>query len=295
MIVALIVCHSPDPERLDELLASLRQQVDRVLLIDNASPSPPLALTERYAPWAVLLPQSRNLGLGAAYNLGAHAAIELGASHIQTFDQDSVCTPGMVWRLTEAEAMLRQRGVPVGALGPLYLDDKLATPPRLPRLAMKSQVNAIPVAYTINSGLLIPLAAFKRIGRFDESLFIQYVDVEWGWRALSLGLPCHVIEDAVLRHDLGERIVRVPGSQRRIPVHAPARNYYFFRNALELARRPYIPLKWRIKELIKLAIKIPLQCLLFDQPWQRLRHALAGVRDAWRGIGGAREDGRRRD
>lgn len=295
MIVALIVCYRPDPIRLDELLASLQGQVDRVLLIDNASPAPPVELAERYAPWATLLPQSRNLGLGAAYNLGAEAAIELGASHIQTFDQDSVCTPGMVRRLVETEAMLRQHGVPVGALGPLYLDDKLATPPRLPKLLMKTHINAIPVAYTINSGLLIPLAAFERIGRFDESLFIQYVDVEWGWRAQSLDLACYVVEDAVLRHDLGDRIVRVPGSQRRIPVHAPARNYYFFRNVLRLARRPYIPLAWRIKELIKLAVKIPIQCCLFDQPWQRLSHALAGVRDGLRGVGGARENGRNRD
>ncbi|MFC4161809.1 glycosyltransferase family 2 protein [Chitinimonas lacunae] len=288
VIVALIVSHAPDLAKLDALVVSLHGQVDAVLLIDNASPHPPAELAARYAPWLRWLPQSCNLGLAAAYNLGIEEAERLGASHLQTFDQDSLCDPGMLAELLAAEARLRQRGLLPGALGPLYLDRKLDSAPRLPRLDLPAEPGTIPVAYTINSGLLLPLDSLKRIGRFDERLFIQYVDVEWGWRALACGLPCYVVEQARLQHDLGDRVIKLPASQRRIPVHAPARNYYFFRNALYLARRRYIPLRWRVGELIKLALKVAIQLCLFQQRPARMRHACAGILDAWRGISGSR-------
>ncbi|END16895.1 putative rhamnosyltransferase domain protein, partial [Escherichia coli P0301867.8] len=37
----------------------------------------------------------------------------------------------------------------------------------------------------MSSGSLTKVDVFKKIGLFDEDLFIDYVDYEWGWRALE--------------------------------------------------------------------------------------------------------------
>ncbi|MCV5831057.1 hypothetical protein OFN28_30780, partial [Escherichia coli] len=49
----------------------------------------------------------------------------------------------------------------------------------------------VDVDHLIASGSLIPVDVFEKIGGMDDSLFIDYVDVEWSLRARYQGLRCY--------------------------------------------------------------------------------------------------------
>jgi len=57
--------------------------------------------------------------------------------------------------------------------------------------------------YVVSSGALIPLAVLDQVGMMDESLFIDYVDSEWGLRAKSRGHLSFGICAAQMVHCLG--------------------------------------------------------------------------------------------
>jgi rhamnosyltransferase len=71
-------------------------------------------------------------------------------------------------------------------------------------------------------------------------------------------------------------------------VHAPARHYYQWRNALLLARRDHVPAAWSASVLMRLAARAVLALLTGPQRFATLRMGLLGIADGLRGAGGER-------
>ena len=67
----------------------------------------------------------------------------------------------------------------------------------------------------------------------DEPLFIDWVDLEWCWRARKLGYQIIGNADVEIRHQLGDGSINV--GFRKISVRTPIRHYYITRNAVYLA------------------------------------------------------------
>ncbi|MDK2122788.1 glycosyltransferase family 2 protein [Parachitinimonas caeni] len=292
-VCAGIVCHNADPARLRRLISSCIDSVDRVLVFDNASRNAAeLRQAVATTPHLSWQQSPHNIGLAAAYNQLAKQARRSGASHLLLFDQDSLCEAGMVERLIAVDGQLRSLGISPGLVGPLYLDRKHQRRPQLPQRQTDRLPRAVQaVDFTISSGSLIGLDAYTVVGEFMEPLFIQYIDIEWGFRAWACGRPCFVVEDAVLQHDIGDSLVKLPLLNRRIPRHSAERGYYFCRNLLALCRLRYIPLRWKVREVGRTLAKLMIQPILFGQAASRLGHMLAGLRDGLRRIGGPRRSG----
>ena len=110
----------------------------------------------------------------------------------------------------------------------------------------------IPV-YLLMSGVLLATtpkvaqrfgaAQFDEIGPFDTQFFIDYVDIEWCSRARAKGFELHGVPASHMEHSVGEGVLRVLG--RRLPVHAPQRQYYLVRNARLFARKRQVPMRGR--------------------------------------------------
>lgn len=65
--------------------------------------------------------------------------------------------------------------------------------------------------------------------RVDErGIFIDYVDTEWCFRALSKGYKLYMSEKAVMRHSVGDDTINLLNF--KIPVHSGYRRYYRVRN-----------------------------------------------------------------
>jgi rhamnosyltransferase len=110
------------------------------------------------------------------------------------------------------------------------------------------------VSYGISSGSLVNLRAYKYIGEHDESLFIDFVDIEWGLRANACGFKILTNTQAVLKQQLGEQPITIFGC--KIVYHKPMRHYYYLRNVFLMVRKSHIPFIWKVIELAKLPIRV---------------------------------------
>ena len=100
-VVSVTVCYQADLRALERQLASLRRQVDQMLVYDNAPPDEALSsICREHGAWLVSL--GANTGIGFAQNRGIERAIESGAEAVLLMDQDSEPQPDMVALLVQA-------------------------------------------------------------------------------------------------------------------------------------------------------------------------------------------------
>lgn len=292
-VAAVLVTYHPDEATLQAALQALQGQVAKVWVVDNtatpeACPWLPALVGSAAVP-GQLLCQTQNLGIGAAHNIGIAAARAQGARWVLLLDQDSCLEAGAVARLQEAALALQQQGKQVAAVGPQYRAEDGKEWSGFVRFGCLRLVHqpasaARPIVaadFLISSGSLIPMAALDAIGPMDEGLFIDHVDTEWCLRARALGYRVFGVHGARMVHALGERRWRVwLGRWRNLPLHAPFRYYYIFRNNALLLQRPGLSIRWkRISRLRH--FYLALFCCLPTGPWrERLRMIALGLADA---------------
>jgi rhamnosyltransferase len=289
-VVGVIVTYRPDGVQLAELLRVVRPQLAHLVIVDNTWGGFPC---ERSAS-AELIEIGRNRGLAAAQNVGIRRALELGAQFVLLLDQDSVPSGSMVDELVAAHDRLVQRGVPVAAVGPRLIDARTeASQPVVQadtlrmRLAwFEKGTEVLETEFLVASGSLLSRSALERIGLMDETLFIDQIDVEWELRARAQGLKLFAVGPAVMRHNLGTGDRRIWFLRfHQVPVHAPLRNYYLFRNSFDIFFKRPAPLVWRIDRIKALVIMGFGYVTQVEPRWLRLRmiarglwHALIGRR-----------------
>jgi rhamnosyltransferase len=115
----------------------------------------------------------------------------------------------------------------------------------------------------------------------DDSLFIDFVDLEWCVRARSKGYSVLGAPALRLKHELGGEPVKVFG--RSYPGHSAVRHYYLFRNAIALIRRSYVPWSWKSTELVKMPVRLAIYALFMQPRMAHLRLSLLGI---WHGLMG---------
>lgn len=302
-VAAVVVTFHPDQATLRAALHALHGQVAQVYVVDNtatAGACPWLAeLVRSAAVPAQLLAQPDNLGIGAAHNIGIQAARAQGAAWVLLLDQDSCLQPEAVARLRQAALALQQQGERVAAVGPEYRAQDGKEWSGFVRFGcwrlVHQRANAaqpvVPADFLISSGSLIPLAVLDDIGGMDATLFIDHVDTEWCLRAQAAGYRLFGVHGARMTHALGERRWRVwLGRWRNVPLHAPFRYYYIFRNHALLQQRPGISARWKRISRLRHAC-LALVCALPTGPWrERLRMLALGLADARRQRLGRRDD-----
>ncbi|MFN2199748.1 MAG: glycosyltransferase family 2 protein [Caldilineaceae bacterium] len=251
-VVAIVVTFEPDPADLNTVLAALRPQVAAMVVVDNGSRD----VAGLTLPTAARQPihwvrLGENLGIAAAQNRGIEWARVHGADYVLLSDQDSEPAPDMVRQLLSAARELARQGVPLGLVAPDFVDDRQAV--RIPFMHIADgrprwfgcagADGTAEITTAIASGSLIPLATLDAVGPMRESMFIDLVDIEWCFRANSLGFRAFGVCAAKLRHNLGEQPARLLG--RTLSRHSPLRNYYFYRNAVWLLRQGYVASAWK--------------------------------------------------
>ncbi|MEP6513330.1 MAG: hypothetical protein ABJA79_05645 [Parafilimonas sp.] len=91
----------------------------------------------------------------------------------------------------------------------------------------------------ITSGMLVNLSLFKKIGNFDEALFIDAIDKDYCVRASMLGYSGIQFSNIYLTHQLGVEVNRSSIKsffllKKQKIIHSPLRCYYMYRNMLYL-------------------------------------------------------------
>ncbi len=263
-VVAVVVSYRPDLQVLDNALTQIENQVDQIVIVDNTADDTTVAPASLAASHhARYLPQSCNLGLAAALNIGIDAARAAGATHVLLLDQDSIATSGMVNHLLTS---LQAAGDCVAAAGPVYRNTHNGRRYPFWRVgfprAHKINCNADTVVecdFLITSGSLIPIGAIDAVGLMDGGLFIDNVDLDWCFRARKTGWRLLGVGAATLDHTLGDRVVTILGTTGLgVALHGPQRQYFITRNRLLMYRRPHTPWRWIAQDIIRLPLKMVL-------------------------------------
>ena len=281
-IFCIIVTYRPDAEHLRRVLASIRQQTPHVILVDN-TPEQHSAITVMEGMQCITL--GKNVGIAAAQNIGIRKALDQGAKIIWLSDQDTVYPARYLNTMLKALDTCQMRGMTLAALAPSYFDTHKGTVQAFVRQAPFTQFFAAqpglhPVSHAIASGTLIPSQALHTIGLMQESLFIDWVDLEWCWRAKKqYGYQTVCTGDVVIEHTMGDASVQFLG--RQVSIRSPLRHYYMVRNAIHIAlhsRSATLPIRCEIfAKALAWSLIFPL--IATSQKGQHLRATLTGLRD----------------
>ncbi len=291
-----IVAYRPEAQALNLLLEALAPRHGEIVVVDNGGAA--AVISSGLRDRIVLIEPGENVGVAAGHNLAIAQIFAKGCSHALLFDQDSLPLEGMIDQLLQEEQALLSAGHAVAAIGPIHQSAVDGEPSGFVRFSgCRPQVIRhadadLPGAscrcdFLITSGTLLRREVFDIVGPFDESLFIDNVDVEWCYRAASYGLYCHGAVKARMRHALGDRAIRIPFSRRQLVIHSPMRIYFITRNRWLLYWLPHVSLGWKLADFPRMLIKL-MAFMLFVPPRSRyLKAGFAGLRDGIRRKGGA--------
>ncbi|MFM0354485.1 glycosyltransferase family 2 protein [Paraburkholderia nemoris] len=257
------------------------------VVVDNterSSSARDLGLDER----VVYVSNGANLGIATALNQGIERLVEVRCAAALLFDQDSEPSEDLLSELPRMLARELASGRRVALIGPAYEDLRLGGTAPFVRFAFPALKRIQPVGtelldvdFLITSGSCLNLCAWGEIGPMDDSLFIDFVDLEWCVRARRANYAILGAPTLRLAHELGGEPIRVLG--RNYPNHSAIRHYYLFRNVIALVKRRYMPWSWKGNELLKLPFRIAIYGIWLRPRMQHLRMAALGI---WHGLRG---------
>lgn len=229
---------------------------------------------------------AENKGIGFAQNLGILKSIELDCTHVILFDQDSEIIDNFVSFLLEQESILIKKGYKIGGIGPVYKDPISNT--FYPQIQTKGifikkiyphevESENIKASFIIASGSLINISTLKEVGLMNAELFIDCVDIEWCFRAASMGYTFFACKSIVILHSIGDKRIKSLG--REISIHSALRRYYMVRNNILLSKISWIPLGYRCRIIFGLLLNVSIH--LFDVSFKKeyVKFTLKGIKD----------------
>ena len=129
------------------------------------------------------------------------------------------------------------------------------------------------VKWTINSGSFLNIKLLQRKGlSYDEKVFLDALDLDFGWSVREKGCLVQIYEDSVFVQQLGQP---VKGSTFR--GHSPARYYNIVHNKKHIHRKHFGYLLGSIIAIIKTGSTISKVLLYEDNKWPKLKACLKGL------------------
>lgn len=234
-ISSIIICFHPDFKKLNRLIESIEASVDQIIVFDNGG----LDVNELNFKSGKVKVESRgsNLGIATALNIGCDIALRSGCRFIVTFDQDSAPEKSMIPTLLQEFLRFQGRGRKVAAIGPQLIDVRSGQSVFIPFVKFTSYwyeewvgEGTQPVSQLITSGCLVNLSAWADGNKFNEKLFIDFVDNNWCWRVVKKGYMVLGTSRARMAHELSDQIKKA--NRYSLNQYGPTRRYFQARNAV---------------------------------------------------------------
>jgi rhamnosyltransferase len=289
-VCGVVVLYYPD-DSVAENLRAMVAECDSIVAMDNGSSAEVRGRCEA-VPGVTLISLGENLGVAAALNRGAAWASDRGCEWIVAFDQDSRPQRGMVdalWAVHESNSLAAVIGPRIQEEGAVVSRYRwVRRHPMCPMLFQRvgaTNQDLMEVTMLVTSGSLIELALWRRLGGFDEALFIDYIDTDYCLRAIRAGRRVAVAANAVLEHRLGDRQTdRLLGREFRPTHHAAFRHYYMARNRVRMWGRHAMAVPhWSLFDLCFAGFN-GFRVLAFEKKrWWKLKAIMLGT---WDGLFG---------
>lgn len=277
MISSVTVTYNPDLDCFKAQLQSLQQQLDHCVVVDNGSKN--VADIENLCQLFKfdLIKLDTNRGLSCAQNIGIENAISHGAEYLLLLDQDSVLGANFISAMSKVYTQYN-----VGILGPSFYDPHTDEfywgtnyiGPFIKRTPIQEITD---VTYVIASGSFFSSEVYKNVGKMEEALFVDYIDVEWALRAKKLGYRVAMTNQASMAHTIGDSRLNLLG--RKISIHSPMRRYFLVRNSFFMIRKPYIPVGYKIREVFLNFARAAISLILNKEKKKTLMMIFYGISD----------------
>ena len=289
-VACIIVLYEPDFDLLIKNILGLSSDVV-FFIVDNSAKSNrfPLNFLLDQGVNFSYIPMESNVGLAGAQNIALEAVTSASCyTHVIFFDQDSILSSKSFNNLCSCEIQLIENGIKVGAVGPVCYDpnDKNTYPLTYYRgpfieLRYPALDEELQVSFLISSGMLTRLSVIEEVGFMNEDFFIDYIDIEWSFRAQSKGYVLFGVGGAVMEHLIGDG--RVKFFNRTISKHSPMRRYYLLRNVFLVFTIKHIPINYKVREFFLTGARFFVFLLYSDERLLFLKLSLKGVLDAFSG------------
>jgi len=241
---AVIVAYHPDTTKLLGLIELVVPSVSYVYVMDNGGAAwLEGTIKERNWDRVFRVDMAGNQGISKALNRSFNLLAAKSVSWVVTFDQDSCPPPEMLQSLRAALSQFEKNNqLKVAAIGPTIVDVRGGVLVRHPfiifskysatKIASSERSGPFKVGHLITSGCMISVEAWRQV-KFDESLFIDLVDVDWCWRIINSGYCVLGAGQVEMPHEISETGISKRFG-RSVNKYNPIRRYYFVRNSVYL-------------------------------------------------------------
>lgn len=270
-VCASIITYNID-EKIIEVVNSIINQVDNIVIVDNGSNSITLDILNELSKKekVELILNNENIGIAKALNKGIKFAKEIRAEWILTLDHDSVCEKNMISDMFKAIEGYNSKDL-ISILTP-----KIFEMNKKDFISKKynERSSCMEVNDCIQSGSLFNMDTFDEIGLFNEELFIYHVDFDFCQRVLKSGRKIMQCNNTVLYHEEGYKIPKnILGKKVYYNNYSSQAIYYITRNTVYMGKTYSV---FYIKRILKDFIHI----MLFDKNRkERMFYWIRGLKD----------------
>ena len=227
----VIVTYKPDIIVLEDCINSIKMQLNKIIIVDNTPKADKnLEIFKNYSSIDIIH-LGDNYGIAYAQNVGIKKALEENAEFILLSDQDTTYPTNFI---NDMLSCFNEENI--AAAGPLFKDNHTNNIQFFIKKGCLGFKKIYPqngkheVLQLIASGTVLNAKYLKDIGLMREDLFIDWVDMEWCWRAIKKGYKIIGNADILINHTLGDRLINI--KFKHIIYRKPTRNYYITRNAV---------------------------------------------------------------
>ncbi len=233
----VIITYNPEIELFTKAVQSMTEQVRKIYIIDNTPTRAKFLEKFQDNSKIEIIYLDDNKGIAYAQNIGIKKSLENRSDYIVLSDQDTIYPKNYIENMLKIENSNYSKII---AMAPLFKDtvgNKENDGFYRKGLFLYKQFfpkNGLhEVFQTIASGKILSSKYLNDVGLMDEKLFIDWVDLEWCWRARKKGYKIIGNADVVITHQLGDKSTNL--GFREVSLRSPIRHYYITRNAFYLA------------------------------------------------------------
>jgi rhamnosyltransferase len=225
-IAGVVILYHPDIKQLSENINTYVLGLKQLYIYDNSEIQTPgiEAALHNLHPCIKYQFFNNNEGIAKRLNQAVEAAMQTQYDYLLTMDQDSSFKPG---DFEKYKSLIQKEEYTKVAQFGINCQPQITISSEQPQEALT----------LITSGSILNLSLIKKVGEFNEDLFIDFVDAEFSYRVVQHGLINLMFSKILLNHALGKL---VPGrslmtfkKSLRI-IHTPVRSFYITRNGLTL-------------------------------------------------------------
>ena len=224
-----IITYNPTLTDVSTCLEALCNQVERVIIVDNASKNVK-SLQEVVSKYAnvTLVKNSQNIGFAKALTQVFEWAKSQGFNWVLTLNDDSVVPSNMI---SEYKKILENQGSLVNQKN--AKNSKIAIVCSLLKNRLDGTIlhSKCHEDECITSGSLTSVEAWAKIGGFDEWLEIDGVDFDFSRRLVRAGWKIVECQNVIMEHQIGKaRSINLIIKHPIVWNHNANRKYYIARN-----------------------------------------------------------------